>query len=209
MKTSETISNLTKALVKAQMAMGAASKASNNPFFKSKYAGLPQVMEVVKAPLNDNGLIVLQPGVHRDGKNFIDTVILHAETGEYISSETEVVIPTNKVGDPQAAGSAQTYARRFGLQALLFIPAEDMDAEDLQDRKTTPKQTYTKPTADPKALAQVSAAPATTNEVALDETPMGANNPEVKTVEIASKSSFRKQKTVPKVEAAPATEEGW
>lgn len=206
MKTSNSISNLTKALLKAQAQMGSAVKGAKNPFFKSNYSDLPTIMEVVKGPLNDNGLIILQPAAHHDGKNFINTVILHADTGEFIQSETEVVF--SKVGDAQNFGAGQTYARRFGLQSILFIPSEDDDGNTASGKSLT-KQTYTKPAADPKALAQVVAAPATTNEVALDETPIGTNNPEVKTVETAPKSSFRKQKVVPKAEAAPATEEGW
>lgn len=206
MKTSSSINNLTKALLKAQTQMGSAVKGAKNPFFKSSYADLPTVMEVVKGPLNENGLIILQPNAYRDGKNFIDTVIIHGETGEFASSETEVICA--KPNDPQAFGAAQTYARRFGLQAMNFIPSEDDDGNTASGR-VPPKQTYTKPTADPKALAQVAAAPATTNEVNLDETPMGANNPDVKLADTVPKSSFRKQKEVPKVEAAPATEEGW
>ena len=50
MKTSESIKNLSQALLKAQAQMGAAKKDSKNPFFKSNYADLPTVMEVVKGP---------------------------------------------------------------------------------------------------------------------------------------------------------------
>ena len=159
MKTSESIKNLTAALVKAQAAMGPAIKGSANPFFKSSYASLPTIMEVVKGPLNENGLVVLQPVQHRDGKNFINTVILHGDSGEFISSETEVIVPTAQLTNPQAHGSAQTYARRFGLQAMLFIPAEDKDAEDLQDRGTAkhaykPAYQAPAPKASPTAAVQ-------------------------------------------------------
>lgn len=119
------ISNLTKALLKAQTQMGSATKGSKNPFFKSNYADLPTVMEVVKGPLNENGILVLQATAHKDGKNFINTSLIHADTGEALTSETEVIC--SKPNDPQAFGSAQTYARRFGLQSFLFIPAEDDD----------------------------------------------------------------------------------
>jgi len=125
MKTSQSIQNLTKALLVAQTQMGAATKGAKNPFFKSSYADLPTVMEVVKEPLNNAGIIVLQPATHQDGKNFITTTLLHADTGEWMESQTEVVCA--KQNDPQAFGAAQTYARRFGLQSMLFIPAEDDD----------------------------------------------------------------------------------
>jgi hypothetical protein len=141
MKTSQSIQNLTKALLVAQTKMGAATKGAKNPFFKSNYADLPTVMEVVKDPLNESGIIVLQPATHRDGKNFITTTLIHGETGEWMESETEVV--TAKINDPQSFGAAQTYARRFGLQSMLFIPAEDDDGNFASGR-TAPK-TYTTP----------------------------------------------------------------
>jgi hypothetical protein len=127
MKSSESIKNLTKALLKAQTQMGAAVKGSKNPFFKSNYADLPTVMEVVKSPLNENGILVLQLGEYdsSSGKNFIVTTLFHAESGEYLQGQTEVVY--TKIGDAQAFGAAQTYARRFGLQSMLFIPSEDDD----------------------------------------------------------------------------------
>lgn len=231
MKQSNEISNLTKALLKAQSQMGAAAKGSKNPFFKSSYADLPTVMEVVKGPLNENGVIVLQPSTNKEGKNFIETTLIHAETGEYISSDTEVVSATKfdkegrEVVDPQSFGAAQTYARRFGLQAMLFIPAEDDDgnyasgktnaygkattsANVASNSTVTQAKVQSTPTAaDPKALAQAAAAPATTNEVALDDAkPFG----DTKTVAPLVKSSFRKTpKATTPVVTTPATEGGW
>ena len=163
MKTSESIKNLTKALLTAQTQMGSAKKDAKNPFFKSSYADLPTVMEVVKQPLNDAGIIVLQPAFYSDGKNFISTTLLHAESGEWMSSDTEVVCA--KQNDPQAFGAAQTYARRFGLQSMLFIPAEDDDGNYASGRtnatavKTT-APVATKPTV--QTVAQPSEPVATT-----------------------------------------------
>lgn len=177
MKTSESIKNLSKALLKAQTQMGAAKKDSKNPFFKSNYADLPTVMEVVKGPLNEAGIIVLQPASHRDGKNFITTTLIHGESGEYMESETEVV--SAKANDPQAFGAAQTYARRFGLQAMLFIPAEDDDGNFASGR------TVEKPKA--------STAPSVTTT----EAPVGATvASSLSATASTGKSSFRKSKPV-------------
>src|ERR1035437_7355088 len=100
MKTSESNKNLAKALLKAQSQMGAAVKGSKNPFYNSKYADLPTIMEVVKEPLNSAGILVLQPVSHRDGKNFIITTLIHAESGEFMQSETEIMFA--KQNDAQA-----------------------------------------------------------------------------------------------------------
>lgn len=181
MKTSESIKNLSQALLKAQTQMGAAKKDSKNPFFKSNYADLPTVMEVVKGPLNDAGIIVLQPAAHRDGKNFITTTLIHGETGEWMESETEVV--SAKANDPQAFGAAQTYARRFGLQAMLFIPAEDDDGNYASGR-TVEK---------PKAVTVAT----TASSSSASEAPVGATvAPPSPATPSTGKSSFRKTKPV-------------
>jgi hypothetical protein len=195
MKTSESIKNLTKSLLKAQTQMGSAKKDAKNPFFKSKYADLPTVMEVVKGPLNDSGILILQPASHRDGKNFITTTLIHGETGEFMSSETEVVC--SKANDPQIFGAAQTYARRFGLQAMLFIPAEDDDG-NYASGKTVARNASSSESeaASTETAAQVKASPGTS-------------------VEPLKKSSFRKTKPATEVVASASatsvaiTDEEW
>jgi hypothetical protein len=175
MTNSESIKNLTKALLAAQKNMGKAVKGAKNPYFKSTYADLPTVMEVVKEPLNEAGIIVLQPASYHDGKNFITTTLVHADSGEWMSSETEVVC--TKANDPQAFGAAQTYARRFGLQSMLFIPAEDDDGNYASGRTTA----ATNATVTPKAVTVTE-----TSSVEVKAAPK---------VEPLKKSSFRKPKT--------------
>lgn len=129
MNKSETISKLATALIKAQLAMGSAKKDSANPFFKSKYADLAEIVSVVKDPLLKNGISFLQI-VTEVG---VETTLIH-ESGEFISGTTPIVVA--KQNDPQALGSAITYARRYGLQAMLGIPAEDDDGEKAMGRTT-------------------------------------------------------------------------
>lgn len=116
--------NIAKALIEAQKEMGNAVKDSTNPFFKSKYADLNSVREACLPALNKHGIAVLQPTVHIDGKNFVKTLLLH-ESGESIESLTEIIY--NKQNDAQAQGSGISYARRYGLQSLVNIGAEDDD----------------------------------------------------------------------------------
>lgn len=115
------------ALVKAQSEMGNAHKGASNPFFKSKYADLNSVREAVLPILNENGIAVLQPIVHIDGKNFVKTIFLHT-SGELLESLTEIVY--SKQNDAQAQGSGISYARRYGLQCMACIGAEDDDAQE-------------------------------------------------------------------------------
>jgi hypothetical protein len=147
MNRSETITKIASALVKAQAAMGNAVKDSKNPFFKSSYADLNAVREACLPALNANGVSVLQPTVHIEGKAFVETVLLH-ESGEFISSLTEVICA--KPNDPQAHGSGVSYARRYGLQSMVNLGSADDDGEGAMNRtqKVTvqvepPKKTVT------------------------------------------------------------------
>ena len=126
MNSSQSVSKLAPALLKAQTQMGGAVKEAKNPYFKSNYADLNSVREAATPALNANGITLLQPMTMRDGKQFVQTLLLH-ESGEWLSSETEVVV--GKQNDPQAAGSGISYARRYGLQSLLSIGAVDDDGE--------------------------------------------------------------------------------
>jgi hypothetical protein len=112
------------ALVKAQSEMSNPTKGNTNPFFKSKYADLNAVREAVIPVLNSNGISVLQPIVHIEGKNFVNTILLH-ESGELMESFTEIVFA--KQNDAQAQGSGITYARRYGLQSFVCVGADDDD----------------------------------------------------------------------------------
>jgi hypothetical protein len=155
MKRSDSVTKIVPALLKAQKLMGGATKGAANPYFKSKYADYGAVLEACKDLLNDNGIAILQPHTFHDGKNFVETTLIH-ESGEYLTSETEVVC--SKQNDPQALGSAITYARRYGLQSLLAMPAEDDDGEKAMGRTAAPKQEAPKAAAPAAKPAQAPAA---------------------------------------------------
>jgi hypothetical protein len=117
---------ISTALLKAQSEMSNPKKGATNPFFKSKYADLNAIREAVIPILNSNGISVLQPIVHVDGKNFVKTILLH-ESGECLESLTEIIY--NKVNDAQAQGSGISYARRYSLQSFVCVGADDDDGQ--------------------------------------------------------------------------------
>jgi len=126
MKKSDSIVNLAAALTKAQANIGAATKGAENPFFKSHYADLAEIIATCKQALLEQGISVLQLiGKNGEG-SFLETVLLH-ESGEYISESAPIVCIKNN--DPQAFGSAVTYQRRYALQSALLIPSDDDDGE--------------------------------------------------------------------------------
>jgi hypothetical protein len=111
-------------LVKAQANIHGAIKDSTNPHFKSKYADLSSVMEAVKAPLLAQGIAIVQATEPSEANEVrLSTMLLHA-SGEYIADT--ITVPVNKQ-DAQGYGSAMTYARRYGLQAMTGCCPEDDD----------------------------------------------------------------------------------
>lgn len=129
MKTSESIVKISAALAKAQAHIGGAEKSSVNPFHKSKYATLADVIAACKEALCQQGVSVLQLVSNNEAGAFTMTTTLLHESGENISTTMVLPIPVQKANDVQAMGSAVTYCRRYQLQALLNIPAVDDDGE--------------------------------------------------------------------------------
>jgi hypothetical protein len=123
MNKSETIKELATALHSAQGDMTGAKKSAKNPFFKSNYADLNSVVDAIRQPFHDNGLSYSQFPIFKDGFVGVQTILMHS-SGEWV--ESELLLPMTKQ-DPQAAGSAITYARRYALQSIAGIPSEDDD----------------------------------------------------------------------------------
>jgi hypothetical protein len=146
MNQSESIKNLAAAMAAAQSEMGAAIKGASNPFFKSKYADLGSVIEAIKPHFAANGLSYVQFPVSGESSVGVTTRLMHS-SGEWL--EQDYFIPLGKM-DAQAAGSAITYARRYALQSIAGIPAEDDDgnaatqaAPKLQTKTVTKAQAKT------------------------------------------------------------------
>lgn len=123
MEKSANISNLTKALAQFHALVGKIGKDAKNPFFKSNYASLPHILTEVSDPLQQAGLVITQ---FPDG-DALTTMLIHAESGEYISAS--YIMPVAKANDPQALGSAISYARRYSVSSILSLKIDDDDAE--------------------------------------------------------------------------------
>lgn len=124
MKKSESIKNIAGAMLKLQGEIGKAKKNAENPFFKKNYSTLEEVAGVAHGPLQTHGLVITQTLDETDNGPVVETTLIHAESGDYITSSVPVF---DKRGDMQGLGSAITYARRYGLAAILGIVQEDDD----------------------------------------------------------------------------------
>jgi len=132
MEKSESIKELATALNKVQANLQAAKKGSENPYFHSKYADLLSVWDACREALTINGLSVSQiADTDAEGKAVLETVLMHT-SGEWIKGRLPL-LPIKP--DPQAQGSAITYARRYSLSAIIGLcTEEDDDAEGAMNR---------------------------------------------------------------------------
>lgn len=104
----------------AKQKIGKVVKNSTNPHFKNKYADINGLIETVEPVLLEHGLLLIQPIT----QGIVSTMIIDIESGDKV--ESSMRLP--EIQDPQKIGSAVTYYRRYTLQSLLSLQAEDDDA---------------------------------------------------------------------------------
>lgn len=111
------------ALLEAQKSIEAITKdaTAGKGSFSYNYATLGQVMDMIKKPLNDNGVFVSQPIIG----DKVKTKLIFSNGSSISDKGTPIVCA--KPNDPQAQGSAITYARRYGLMSILCLSTEDDD----------------------------------------------------------------------------------
>lgn len=132
-ETNQIGSKLALALSKAQGEMKAAKKDQDNPFFKSKYADLASVWEACREALSKNDLAVMQIPEVRDGVVGIRTKLVHS-SGEFEEGFFPLAVSAN--AKAQEMGSAMKYLRRYALEAIVGVAAEDDDGNEAQKATT-------------------------------------------------------------------------
>lgn len=143
MKKSESISELAKAFSKTQQELKQPLKDAANPFFKSTYVPLENVAESITQTATKNGLAFSQEPSFDDGMVTVTTLVMHS-SGEWIEYAPLKMKPVKN--DPQAFGSAITYAKRYALSAIFGITSDKDDDgnEATQPQKTQHQQRATK-----------------------------------------------------------------
>ena len=146
-------STLVEALNAFQQKHHAAGLDGSNPFYKSKYTTLAQALLAVQ-PATEFGLCHSQLNdfvITPEGEviTIVITKLMHVSGDEPLVSKFPVPkIPSNVKNAHQEAGSAQTYARRYGLLSVYGLANDDDDGNSLT--KTPPPkvgvaETRTKP----------------------------------------------------------------
>lgn len=120
MKKSESIKQLAAALAIFHIKMDVIKKDQTNPFFKSTYASLSNILDAIKIPLAESDLSFSQ---HPMGEHGMSTILMH-KSGEWIGSHFTMKPIKN---DPQGVGSCITYMRRYALAAILGLNIDDDD----------------------------------------------------------------------------------
>ena len=141
----EQIGDLAKALALSQSKMSLVTKDSDNPYFKSKYAGLDAIMHEFQKSFAPNGLAVSQEFVPNDNVELMSlrTTLMHS-SGQWISGIQTIKAKGSGVQDVM---SASTYARRYGVCAITGIASTDEDDDgNAASGKTTDKPALKVPT---------------------------------------------------------------
>ena len=138
---SNDITELATALAKAQSEIDGATKNSQNPFFKSSYADLHQVIQSSFPQLTKYGLSIIQGSDWIDGNIHVTTMLCHS-SGQWIKSS--VCMPLKDNYNAQDVGSIMTYGRRYGLSAMVGVAQYDDDAQSVSPPKRK-KQAKVKP----------------------------------------------------------------
>ncbi len=126
MEKSESIIEIAKAMINFKKEVGKLTKKAENPFFKSRYAPISEVLETINEPLTNNGLVFFQ---FPKGENELETIVMH-ESGEWITG-SYYMKPVK--ADPQAFGSVITYQRRYALCAIFGLGDEDDDGNKISE----------------------------------------------------------------------------
>jgi hypothetical protein len=150
-ETSNEIKHISAALLKFQGLVGGVGKSSANPHFKSRYANLETVVDTARPELQAVGIVFMQSGgAIVDGVMAMTTRLTHADSGEWIQGTMDICLGKR---DPQGVGSAQTYAQRYHLMAMLGLPPVDDDGEGAIDRNNTrPEPVATVPKAKARSV---------------------------------------------------------
>jgi hypothetical protein len=136
-------------LMKAKSEMGSSvKKDAANPFHKSKYASLGAHLELSEAVLAKHGLLMLHNPNMINNQHMLVATLHHPESGQWIKSYLPLCNPK---ADSQGIGASLTYMRRYSINSMLGLNAEDDDGETASGRGKYEKQAQKENNAPPPA----------------------------------------------------------
>ncbi|MBR9701060.1 hypothetical protein GOV11_04300 [Candidatus Woesearchaeota archaeon] len=141
------IDALFSSMALAQIEFEDVDRGKTNDFLNYRYATLKQIQTAIRKPFANNGLVHTQHPISEvspGGKLMVGvtTLIVHAKSGQWMKSSFK--LPLSKM-DPQAAGSALTYAERYTLAAIVGLSIADVDDDAHSATYTAPVKTAPRP----------------------------------------------------------------
>lgn len=106
--------------------------------YNYKYFDINQLLEKLTPLLHEEGLTLMQPLHNVEGRPAIRTMIYGDEPLPLV----DYTITLPDLLKPQEMGSAITYYRRYSLQSLFALEAEDDDASSTTEKKVSKREDY-------------------------------------------------------------------
>lgn len=132
-ESSEQLNELFAAFAKAQGKFAKVKKTKTNEYFKNMHEGIDDIIDVIRQPLEENGLAVFQDVyTSAEGKDLLKTLISHS-SGQWRS--TAMILRPAK-GDSHSFASCVTYMKRTMLKAVLGLAVTD-DSDDDDGNKAS------------------------------------------------------------------------
>ena len=125
-----------------------------NDFFKSTYADLAACWDAIRGPLTKNGFSIVQGPSCINDKWVCVTQLVHT-SGQWARSYVPIL---SSKADAQGFGSGLTYARRYGLNAMVGLADIDDDGNSASGKG---KEQNEKPKEESKSKTQPQEKPKT------------------------------------------------
>lgn len=140
-KKENTMKHLFKALAEFQQEVPVIFKATTagTGNFAYQYADLPAIFNVINPLLQKHGLGFTQLTNHKEGIDYLTTVVFHVESGETLETSLRLLPEVELKGQNifQSYGSQLTYFRRYGISQILgLVTDKDTDAAGETTKKT-------------------------------------------------------------------------
>ena len=134
MRTSETIDQITPALLKCHAAFPEIVKDAigkiplkSGGSYEYAYATLPDVQRAIKPILSENSLLLSQGTEDESSAGFaVVSTVLHV-SGQWISERVYIPFSTLVATSPQVAGANLSYGKRYGAVSLFNLVTNDED----------------------------------------------------------------------------------
>lgn len=99
---------------------------------RSEYADISSVLHAIKAPLDNNNLVLTQVIGYEQDKHTLTTMIYHVPSGQWLKGTSRLVL--DALTNQGVCGSV-TYFRRYSITAMLRMPQKDDDAQKATDEQ--------------------------------------------------------------------------